>query len=71
MPRSATDPLRRKQAELAAASRHHPEQVDDLRREYAAAKLSDYVERVLSTAPPLTDAQLASIARLLLSGGES
>lgn len=69
MPRPATDPLRSKQAELAAATRHHPERVDELRRDYAAAKLEDFVRRTVDAAPPLTDEQRARVARLLRGGG--
>jgi hypothetical protein len=54
---------------LGAAVRHHPEQVEQRRRELAEAKIADHVERVLATAPPLSDEQAQRIAALLLAGG--
>ncbi len=50
---------------LAAASRHHPEQVPQRRRDLAEAKIADYVEKVLAEAPPLTPDQRARLAGLL------
>jgi hypothetical protein len=38
---------------------------DEARRGLAAAKLTEYVERVLAEAPPLSDAQRAKLAELL------
>ncbi len=38
------------------------------RRDLRAARLADYIERVVSEAPPLTDAQRDRLA-LLLRGG--
>jgi hypothetical protein len=37
----------------------------DAQRGPAAAKISDYIEKVLAEAPPLTDAQRAALAELL------
>lgn len=51
--------------ELAAATRHHPEQVEDKRRALAEAKIADFIDRTLATAPPLTSRQLATLAELL------
>lgn len=51
--------------ELAAACRHHPEQVEDRRRALAEAKIADFIERTLAEAPPLTSRQLAALAELL------
>lgn len=65
MPQSATTPRRRKQAELAAASRHHPERVDELRRDYAFETLDEHIRRVVESAPPLTAEQRERLASLL------
>jgi hypothetical protein len=43
----------------------NPEKIASARRDLAAAKIADYVERVVSTAPPLTEDQRARIATLL------
>ena len=51
--------------QLAVACRHHPDQIEDRRRDLAAAKISDYIEKVLAAAPPLTDAQRTALAELL------
>lgn len=58
-----------------AIKRHHPDDVDRIaaaRRDLAAAKLEDYIERTVASAPPLTDEQLERIAPLLrpTAGGE-
>lgn len=50
---------------LAAASRHHPELIEQRRRELNEAKIADYIERVLAEAPPLTPDQRARLAELL------
>ena len=39
----------------------------DARREYAAARIEDYVRRVVDSAPPLSAEQRARLAVLLLS----
>jgi hypothetical protein len=41
----------------------------EARRDYAAAKIEDYVHRVVSTAPALTDEQIARISAVLHRGG--
>ena len=50
---------------LGVAHRHHPDQIEQRRRELAEAKITDYVEKVLAAAPPLTDDQRARLAALL------
>lgn len=50
---------------LAAAVRHHPDQVDDRRRELTEAKAADYIEKVLAQRPPLTAEQRTRLAELL------
>jgi len=51
--------------QLAVAHRHHPEKIEQRRRELAEAKITDYVEKVLAEAPPLTQEQRAKLAELL------
>jgi hypothetical protein len=46
-----------------------PDEIEDARRDLAVAKIADYVERVVSGAPPLTDLQRDRIAALLRAGG--
>jgi hypothetical protein len=61
-------------ADIARASKRtgNPKSVADKRRDYAAAKLEDYIRRVVETAPPLTENQQSRIAALLRpSGGSS
>ena len=41
-----------------------PELVDAY-RDLAAAKISDYIEKILAEAPPLTDEQRTALAELL------
>ena len=54
-------------ARLANHHRYKPDQDDtDLRRNYAAARVEDYVRRTVAAAPPLTDEQRARIAAALL-----
>lgn len=56
---------------LGAVSRRHPDDVDritDARRELAAAKIADYIERVVDAAPELTQSQKDSLAVLLRGG---
>lgn len=44
-------------------------EVEDARRDAAAARLTDYVAAVVAEAPPLTDAQRDRIAALLRPAG--
>jgi hypothetical protein len=55
--------------ELGVACRHHPEQIPEKRRNLAEAKIVDYIEKIISEAPPLTDEQRDRIAGLLRAGG--
>jgi len=53
---------------LGATARRFPNDPDRLaeaRRDLAAAKLQDYIERTLADAPPLSDAQRERLAVLL------
>jgi len=69
--------LATRRAELARAERQKrlnpgdPERVErasELRRNYAAEKLAEYVAKVVAQAPPLTPAQRDRVA-ILLRGG--
>lgn len=61
--------VRTLQGRLAAEARHRPNaNHEDLRREYAAAKLEDFIKKTVDSAPPLTPEQRARLF-LLLSGG--
>jgi hypothetical protein len=68
-----TPTLKQKRAEIARASRRcgNPEQAANLRRDYYAACLEDYIQRVVAAAPPLTADQQSRIAALLQYGGQS
>lgn len=54
---------------LAYASRRDqhtpPERLAELKRDYAAAKIAEFVEREVRKAPPLTPEQLARISRAM------
>ncbi len=56
---------------VAALKRHYPAEparVATAERDLAAAKLAEYVARVVDSAPPLTPAQRDRIAALLRGG---
>ncbi len=55
-------------AVVAALGKHNasPERIADAKRDLAAANLEAYIERIVAAAPPLTDAQRARLARILL-----
>lgn len=53
---------------LANTARHHSDdtaKIEDARRALAEAKITDYVERVVAEAPPLTEEQRVRLAELL------
>jgi hypothetical protein len=64
--------LKQMRADIARASRRtgDPISAADKRRDYAAAKLEDYISRIVAEAPPLTEDQRSRIAALL-QGGDS
>ena len=64
----STSPLRSLHARAAAGARWGTPDRDDTARDYAAAKLEDYIRRTVDTAPPLTPEQRDRLA-LLLRGG--
>lgn len=45
--------------------------IAEARRDLAAAKVHQYIERTLEDAPPLTDAQRLTLARLLQGGASA
>ena len=59
---------------LATHVRYRPddtEAADELRRDYRAARLEEYIARTLAAAPPLTDQQRQRPALLLQSPSAS
>ena len=61
-----TNPVLIERARLAAKKRHHPDQDhSETERDLATAKIASYIERVLASAPPLSDAQRTALAELL------
>ena len=65
--------LKQLRAGIARASKRtgDPISAADKRRDYAAAKLEDYIKRVVDQAPPLTQDQQARLATLIRNGGGS
>lgn len=62
-------PLAKKRSAVAVAARTgDPERIRTARRDYAAEKIAAYVEKVVDSAPPLTDNQRERIAALLRAG---
>jgi hypothetical protein len=59
---------RRRRARGAANIRHHPDQVEP-RRDLKADAAERYVRELVDTFPPLTEAQRARLAVLLLAPG--
>lgn len=58
-------PVRSLQGQSAAALRWDLPNKDDLARDYAAARLAQYIQRVVDAAPPLTAEQRDRLAVLL------
>lgn len=64
-----TSPVLSSRGRLNAAQRHDPHgDHSRLRADLAAAKLEQYIEKVVSSAPPLTDSQRSRLAALLTGG---
>ncbi|GAB3349982.1 hypothetical protein [Modestobacter lapidis] len=57
--------LRNSTARAGAAVRWGKANADDARRELAAERITEYVQKVLATAPPLTNEQREKLALLL------
>ena len=49
----------------AAAKRWNRPDRDDIAREYATQRISEFIEKVLDAAPPLTDEQRQKLSELL------
>lgn len=62
---SRAQDARNKLGNICRHHRNNPELVNDARRNLAAAKINDYIEKVLETAPPLTAEQRTKLAELL------
>jgi len=58
---------RQQRARIAALSRHRPGsiEVDALARDFKAARLKDYIQRMVDDAPALTTAQRDRLALML------
>jgi hypothetical protein len=65
--------LKQMRTDIARASKRtgNPTSAASKRRDYAAAKLEDYIRRVVETAPPLTQDQRSRIAALVQGGGSN
>ena len=63
---------RQARARVAAHKRHHPNDHEtvELARDFKAERLAEYVQRVVDSAPPLTQTQRDKLA-LLLRGGDA
>lgn len=56
------------QAKHAAAVRWNKSNQDETARDLATARIADYIQRVVATAPPLHPAQRDRLAALLRGG---
>ena len=64
--------ITKSRSRLALATKHRDaEAATEARRDLAAAKVQQYIERTLAEAPPLTDAQRVTLARLLQGGASA
>ena len=63
--------MRLMRAEKVARRSGDRSEVDDLRRQYVAAKIEAYVRRVVAEAPPLTEDQKKSAEVIALTAGIS
>lgn len=64
MPDTTTS-RRSAQAKHAAAVRWHKPNQTETGRDFAFARLEDYIQRIVADAPPLTDEQRSKLAVLL------
>jgi len=72
MPATGATSIRSLQARSAAARRWGTADRDTIARDYAAARLEDYIRKTVAAAPPLTEDQRDRLAALLspnTSGG--
>ncbi|MEZ2390870.1 hypothetical protein AB6813_15265 [bacterium RCC_150] len=69
--RKISERMSRARGTVAALSIHHPPnspQVIEARRELRAIKLLEYVAKALAEFPPISEAHLEEVARLLRGG---
>ena len=62
--------MRLMRAEKFARRSGDQSEVDDLRRQYAEAKIKTYVQRVVAEAPPLTEDQKTRLRSLFSTTGD-
>jgi hypothetical protein len=62
--------MRLMRAEKFARRSGDRNELDDLRRQYVAAKIEAYVRRVVAEAPPLTDDQKNRLRSLFSTAGD-
>ncbi|WPU08102.1 hypothetical protein [Pseudarthrobacter oxydans] len=67
----SADVLKARAAVGVAARRGDAPGLMKARRDLAAANIAQYIQRVVSEAPPLQDAQVDAITMLLRPGGKS
>lgn len=61
--------ITKSRSRLALATKHRDTAAaTEARRDLAAAKIAQFIERTVAEAPPLTDDQRVSLARLLAGG---
>ena len=65
MPEAVQTNRRTAQAKHADAVRWHKPNQAETARDFAYARLEDYIRQIVDAAPPLTDAQKATLSRLL------
>lgn len=58
-------------ASLSRSRAHDDPELAGAKQSLKAAKMADYIERALATAPPLTEEQRLRIARLLQGGASA
>lgn len=67
--RRTAQQVRAEMARLGRYDRDNTKRKAELRDELVEAKISDYIHKIVSESPPLTDQARERIAALLLSGG--
>lgn len=64
----STPVLQARSAKAVAVRRGDRAAAEEATRDLAAAKIAQYIERVVADAPPLTDSQRSRLAALLTGG---
>lgn len=71
---SASKETRRLSALVASRMRHpnfiNPDELTDLRRQYAESRLRDHITHIVASAPPLKSEQVDRLVALLVDGSE-